>query len=71
MRIKGYRTIAANAAIAIAVVADWLLANGSLVERLFADPRHAALAIAVINAVNIGLRFITTTPVGGERSTGV
>ena len=60
--MKGYRTILINAAVAAATAA---LAHFSpeLVAEI-AGPTYGPLALMALAAVNMGLRAVTSTPVG-------
>jgi len=62
--MKGYRTLAINLIPMLAVIFDYLVLQGELVKLMIHDPTVAALVMCGMNCVNIGLRFITTTPVG-------
>lgn len=57
--MKGWRTLLVNMALAIAPV---LQATGAADIGLSGN--GAAIYAALVTAINIGLRFITTTPVG-------
>lgn len=59
--MKGYRTIVVNAGIAALTAGIGSLAE---VDWTGVDPRAAVVAPAIVAMLNIGLRFITTTPVG-------
>ena len=59
--MKGWRTLAFNLAWVVLTV---VVADTSWVDRV--PPKYAFLAMLFVNFANIGLRFITTTPVGRE-----
>ncbi len=59
---KGWRTLAANGLIVLAGVLAYLQTAG-LADIL--PPKYAWVPIA-IGAANVGLRLITTGPVGGK-----
>lgn len=61
--MKGWRTVAINAALAAVAVTDYFT-SGAVIGQLVSDPRDAMAVVAAVNVVNIALRFITTTPVG-------
>lgn len=65
--MKGYRTLLVNGAMLAALLADYVAANATLFGSLFSNPKHAALAIVLVNVANIVLRFVTTTAVGGKQ----
>jgi hypothetical protein len=66
--MKGYRTILLNAALALAALTDYFVTNSALINTLLDnDPKRVALVVALINGVNILLRFITTGPVGQKQ----
>ncbi|WP_230531117.1 hypothetical protein [Microvirga roseola] len=59
--MKGYRTIAVNAGIAALTAGVGYLAN---IDWNSVDPRAAIVAPGIVALLNIGLRFVTSTPVG-------
>lgn len=59
--MKGWRTLAFNIGVPALGAATQALGQIDWTQHL--SPSNAVLAMA---AVNIGLRFITTTPVGGK-----
>jgi hypothetical protein len=64
-KLKGWRTIGVNVVVLLAAITDYLTHDGVPVLRsLFDSPESAAATVAAVNAVNIGLRILTTTPVG-------
>ena len=59
--MKGWRTLAFNAALALAgvvVAFDW----GSVLPA-----QYVGIAAVVVAAINAGLRIITTTPIGEKK----
>lgn len=62
--MKGYRTILLNLGLLLLAVTDYFVASGTLLGTLLDNPKHAALAVAAVNVLNIALRFVTTGPVG-------
>lgn len=62
--MKGYRTIIANAAVAALPVAGEILSFLDVFDWRSIAPEYAGWFILVVGVLNIGLRFITTTPVG-------
>lgn len=66
--MKGWRTLIVNALLALvplaAEVLRWL---EGFDWSLYLEPRDALWAMLVVGAINIFLRAITATPVGGER----
>jgi len=60
--LKGYRTLLFNLIPILILLGDYVLANGNLISLLITDPTTAAIVVALINMVNIVLRFVTTTP---------
>lgn len=61
--MKGWRTVLVNAGLFGIAVTDYLL-GGSLIQQVITDPKDASLAVAVVTAVNLGLRKLTTGPIG-------
>jgi hypothetical protein len=59
--MKGYRTIAVNAGIAGLTAAVAYLGN---IDWTSVDPKAALIAPGIVALLNIGLRFVTTGPVG-------
>ncbi len=59
--MRGYRTIAINAGIAALSAGVGYLAD---IDWSSVDPRAAIVAPGLIALLNIGLRFLTSTPVG-------
>lgn len=57
--MKGWRTLAFNFAWLLLTV---VVADTSWVDRV--PPKYTVLAMLFVNFANIGLRFITNTPVG-------
>ena len=62
--MKGWRTLALNAAVAVALVLDYLAASAGLIGSVLENPRHAAAVVLGVNVANILLRLVTTGPVG-------
>lgn len=60
MKLKGYRTIIANVvALGVAIAAS----SGFVIP----ESEQTALVAGIVAILNIGLRFITDTPVGGRK----
>jgi hypothetical protein len=59
--MKGYRTIAINAGVAGLAGTVAYLGN---IDWSSVDPRAAIIAPGLVALLNIGLRFLTTGPVG-------
>lgn len=63
--MKGFRTIIVNSFVAVLPLAAELMAFLDVFDwRSVLPPESAGWFILAIGLVNIGLRFITTTPVG-------
>jgi hypothetical protein len=62
-QVKGYRTIALNAAMALISVTDYLT-NGAVLGSFITDPKQLGLVVLLVNVANIVLRSLTSTPVG-------
>lgn len=63
--MKGFRTIIVNSAVAALPLAGELLAFLDVFDwRSVLPPESAGWFILVIGLINIGMRFITTSPVG-------
>lgn len=63
--MKGFRTIIVNIAVAALPLACELLAFLDVFDwRSVLPPESAGWLILLVGLLNIGLRFITTTPVG-------
>ena len=63
---KGWRTVIFNAALGGLALTDWLT-GGEIVRAVISDPEDAALAMAVITAVNLVLRKFTSTRIGSKQ----
>lgn len=62
--MKGWRTIAFNAAVVVGGVVAYLDASDlSALDRFLPDGSGPLLAIA-LGVANVALRYVTTTPVG-------
>lgn len=67
--LSGFKTIAFNAGLIALVAALQYLSEVSWVEHLAAlGPTGALLAPMVVFAINMVLRWVTTSPVLGRRS---
>lgn len=63
--MKGFRTLIVNGVVAVLPLAGELLAFLDVFDwRSVLPPESAGWFILVVGLLNIGLRFITTTPVG-------
>lgn len=62
--MKGFRTIFVNSAVAAIPLAAELLSFLDVFDWRSVAPEYAGWFILVVGVLNIGLRFITTTPVG-------
>lgn len=62
MRMKGYKTVVVNSAVAAIPVIDHVINNGAMLAPLL-GPNGAAV-MAILGIINVGLRVITDTPVG-------
>lgn len=63
--MKGFRTLIVNGCVAALPLAGELLAFLDVFDwRSVLPPESAGWFILVVGLLNIGLRFITTTPVG-------
>ncbi len=60
--MKGFRTLVINSAIAVLPVLDFIVNNGAVISSL-TGPQGATI-VSAIGLVNVGLRYITDTPVG-------
>lgn len=61
--MKGYRTLLLNGAIVVGTAALTWVAGVN-----WTDYVSPSVAMIIVGAANIGLRLITTTPVGGPKS---
>ena len=59
--MKGYKTFAVNGAAAIIPIVDLALNNGEILSAVLGS--HGAAVVSVLGLVNMGLRWITTTPI--------
>lgn len=59
--MKGYRTLIVNGAVCLIPIVDLLTSGGELLLPLL-GPKGAAV-LSGLGAVNIALRWVTTTPV--------
>lgn len=59
--MKGYKTLIVNGAITLIPILDLITNHGDMITA--ATGGQAAGAIAVIGLINMGLRWVTTTPV--------
>ena len=59
--MKGYKTIAVNAAVAVLPIIDFVANNGAIVSGLTGG--SATALVSILGLVNIILRWVTTTPV--------
>lgn len=59
--MKGYKTLLVNSAVAVVPVLDYVVNNGEIITALTGG--QAAGIISVIGLINMGLRWVTTTPV--------
>lgn len=60
--MKGYKTILLNGIVMLVPLVDMLVNNGALFSALLGE--HTPVALSVLGLLNIGLRWITTTPIG-------
>lgn len=59
--LKGYKTLLVNSAIAIIPILDIITNHGDAINALTGG--QAAGVISAIGLLNMGLRWVTTTPV--------
>ena len=59
--LKGYKTLIVNGAIVLIPVLDFIANQGDIITALTGG--QAAGVIAALGLINMGLRWITTTPV--------
>ena len=65
--MKGFRTLIVNALVALLpVVAEVLRFLEVFDWYLYLEPRDALWAMLIVGGLNIFLRRITTTPIGGD-----
>lgn len=59
--MKGYKTMIVNGAAVLVPVLDTVLNHGELVGAVLGP--NAVVALSILGVVNMGLRWITSTPV--------
>ena len=59
--MKGYKTLAVNAAITALPIVDYIANNGALIASISGG--QGAAIISIIGLVNMVLRWVTTTPI--------
>jgi hypothetical protein len=64
--MKGWKTLLFNGALLGVSLTDYLT-GGELIRAILTDPTDAGVAIAVVTAVNLVLRKLTTTPLGSKQ----
>lgn len=61
--MSGWKTFLINGAILLGMIVDYFMANNGIVREMFATPERGAMMVAAISAVNIVLRFVTSTAI--------